>query len=432
MKVLFAHRFYPGQYGRLAAALAARGDRCVFLHAEGEGAPAPGIEIRRYMPARAARAETHHYLQGMETAVLHGQAAYRAARELAQSGFRPDVICAHAGFGPGLYLGEAFRGVPTLGYFEWFYRARGGDADFHDPADVSPDDALRIPTRNAQLLLELETCARGLTPTAFQHAQFPDAYRPKLEILHDGVDTDALQPLAGTIAELGIAGLPDDAEVVSYATRGLESYRGFPAFMSAIAELAARRPKLHALVLGEDRTFYGRPPPDGRGWKEIMLERLPGLDRGRVHFLGTLPWEGYRRVLQTTQAHVYLTVPFVLSWSLIEAMACGAPIVGSDTAPVREVIADGESGLLADFHAPSAIAERIGALLDDRAMAARLGTAARATAIERYAARDLLPRHIALIEAVARDGQGRMATPKRTRSRSAVSLQSAPRLNRVR
>lgn len=431
MKLLFAHRFCPGQYGHLASALAARGDTCVFLHAEGD-ATIPGVTTHRFLPARAAHAETHHYLQGMETAVLHGQAAYRLARELAQEGFRPDVICAHAGFGPGLYLGEAFRGVPTLAYFEWFYRAHGGDADFADPADVSPDDALRISTRNAQLLLELETCTRGLVPTVFQHAQFPDAYRSKLEILHDGVDTDAFAPASIGIEALGIDGLPVDAEIVTYATRGLEAYRGFPSFMTAISELLARRPRLHVLVLGEDRSFYGRPPADGRGWKAIMLERLPGLDLGRVHFLGTRSLADYRRILQATHAHVYLTVPFVLSWSLIEAMACGTPIVGSDTGPVREVLVDGESGLLAGFHAPSAIAERIAALLDDRALAARIGAAARRAAVDRFSLRDLLPRHIALVESVAQASHSRIATPNRTRSRSAVNLQSAPRLNRVR
>ncbi|MBM3526098.1 MAG: glycosyltransferase, partial [Alphaproteobacteria bacterium] len=372
MKILFAHRFCPGQYGRLAQALAARGDSVVFLHAEGDPV-LPGIDVRRYLPVRAARAETHHYLQSMETAVLHGQAAYRAARELAQSGFRPDVICAHAGFGPGLYLGEAFRGVPTLGYFEWFYRAHGGDADFADPADVSPDDALRIPTRNAQLLLELETCARGLTPTRFQHVQFPDSYRGKIQVLHDGVDTREFRPAAGPVP-LEIAGLPADAEIVTYATRGLEAYRGFPGFMTAIAALMERRRKLHAVVLGEDRSFYGRPPADGRGWRAIMLERLPTLDRERVHFLGTLPMDAYRRVLQATHAHVYLTVPFVLSWSLLEAMACAAPIVGSDTDPVREILIDRDNGLLADFRSPGAIADRVEMLLDDRTLAARFGS----------------------------------------------------------
>ena len=431
MKILFAHRFLPAQYRHLAAALAARGDVCVFLHAEGEEAP-PGVRAIRFASTRRASAETHHYLQGLENAVLDGQAAYRQARELAQAGFRPDVICAHAGFGPGLYLAEAFRGVPILGYFEWFYSARGADADFLDPADVTADDELRIRTRNAQLLLELEACRRGVVPTAFQHRQFPEAYRSRLSVLHDGVDTEFFAPAQDGIEALAIPGLPSDAERVVYATRGLEAYRGFPSFMEAIAILQARRPKMHALILGEDRSFYGRPPPNGEGWRETMLARLTELDQSRIHFLGTQPLPTYRRIVQTAHAQVYLTVPFVLSWSLIEAMACGAPIVGSNTEPVREVLTDGEDALLAELHAPAQIADRIAALLDDHALAARLGVRARARAVENFALARLLPRQIALVEEVSRLAQPRITTPNRTRSRSGGNLQSAPRLKRVR
>jgi len=430
MKILFAHRYLPGQFRHLACALAARGDDCVFLHAEGDDVPA-GVRAVRFQPTRRASSQTHHYLQGLENAVLDGQAAYRAARDLAQSGFRPDVICAHAGFGPGLYLAEAFRGAPILGHFEWFYSARGADADFIDPAEVSPDDELRIRTRNAQLLLELEACRRGVVPTEFQLAQFPEAYRHKLKVLHEGIDVDAFAPAPVAPAELEVPGLPDDAEIVVYATRGLEAYRGFPAFMEAIALLQARRPRMHALILGEDRSFYGRAPANGRGWKATMLERLGQLDQKRLHFLGTRPLALYRRVLQSAHAHVYLTVPFVLSWSLIEAMACGAPIVGSDTAPVREVIADRDTGLLAELRAPAAIADAIAVLLDDRALGRRLGARAREVATERYALNRLLPQQIAFVEEVSRLAQPWISTPKRTRSRSGPSRQSEARLNRV-
>ncbi len=431
MKILFAHRFLPAQYRHLAAALAARGDVCVFLHAEGDEAP-PGVRTMRFASTRRASAETHHYLQGLENAVLDGQAAYRTARELAQSGFRPDVICAHAGFGPGLYLAEAFRGVPILGYFEWFYSARGADADFLDPADVTSDDELRIRTRNAQLLLELEACRRGVAPTAFQHRQFPEVYRSRLSVLHDGVDTDFFAPAPARIDDLAIPGLPADAERIVYATRGLEAYRGFPSFMEAVAILQARRPNLHALVLGEDRSFYGRPPANGRGWREVMLARLTELDQARIHFLGTRPLPIYRRILQAADVQVYLTVPFVLSWSLIEAMACGARIVGSNTEPVREVLTDGDDALLADLHSPPQIAARIAALLDDRALAARLGQRARERAVENFALTRLMPRQIALVEEVSRMAQPWIATPKRTRSRSGGNLQSAAKLKRVR
>jgi glycosyltransferase involved in cell wall biosynthesis len=396
MRILFVHKVFPGQYAHLARALAAeRGNEVVFLHSEGDDT-IPGVRKVRAAPARSAAANTHHYVQGLENAVLLGQAAYRAARELAQSGFRPDVICAHAGFGPGLYLRDAFPGVPVLGYFEWFYRAQDADADFLDPRAVGEDEALRIRTRNAELLLELTSCDRGLCPTEFQRQQFPPELQQKLTVLHDGVDTEYFAPAATVLPEL-----PPDAEILTYATRGLEPYRGFPQFMEALALLQRRRPKLYAVIVGADETHYGRPAANGRGHREPTLAAIPSLDRARIHFRGFLPTQAYRDVLRAAQVHVYLTVPFVLSWSLLDAMATGCAIVGSDTAPVREVIRDGRTGLLAEMRSPQAIAAAIERLLDDRAMAARLGLAARQHVLDRYALSILLPQQRALVASLA-------------------------------
>jgi glycosyltransferase involved in cell wall biosynthesis len=400
MRVLFVHKVFPGQYPHVARALAAeRGNEVVFIHAEGENDD-PAIRTIRVKPSRAASSGTHHYLQGFETAVLFGQAAYRAAADLARSGFRPDVICAHAGFGPGLYLKDAFPGVPLLGYFEWYYRARDADADYLDPQAVGEDEALRIRTRNAGILLELTNCDRGVCPTEFQRDQFPPELRGKLAVIHDGVDTGYFAP---SVQPAALSDVPADAELVTYATRGLEPYRGFPQFMEALALLQARRPKLHAVIVGADETHYGRPSGDGRGYRDVMLGRLPALDRGRVHFRGFLPPHEYRAVLQASQAHVYLTVPFVLSWSLLDAMAVGCPIVGSDTGPVREVVRDGGTGLLADMRAPRNIAAAVERLLDDRRLAARLGSAARGHVVEHYALDRLLPRQVELIASLARE-----------------------------
>lgn len=405
MRVLFVHKFFPGQYTHLVRAFAAeRNNEVVFLHAEGEGEIA-GVRRVRITPRRAAAAATHHYVQGLETAVLSGQAAYRAATELAGAGFRPDIICAHAGFGPGLYIKDAFPGVPLLGYFEWYYRARDADADFLDPQAVSQDDALRIRTRNAGILLELTSCDRGICPTVFQRDQFPPELRGKLTVLHDGVDTRYFNPAT---AAPQLRDIPPDAEIVTYATRGLEPYRGFPQFMEAIALLQARRPKLHAVIVGADETHYGRPSSDGRGYRDAMLDRLPGMDRTRLHFRGFLPPDDYRRVLQASQAHVYLTVPFVLSWSLLDAMATGCAIVGSDTAPVREVLRDGETGLLAEMRAPRSIAAAVERMLDDRALATRLRAAARREVGERYALAKLLPKQLDLVASLAQGNPARL------------------------
>jgi len=316
----------------------------------------------------------------MEDAVLTGQAVYRLCHGLKQRGFVPDVVCAHSGWGPALYVKEIFPQCRLVGYFEWFYRTSGGDADFLAP--LGEDDRLRLATRNASLLLDLAAVDIAVCPTRFQVGTFPERLRPLLSVLHDGVDTDYFTPAA------------PEGEIVTYATRGMEPYRGFPQFMRAAALIQRRRPNVRIVVAGDDRVVYG---VRGESWKDRMLAELDGrLDLDRLHFAGTLPAEQYRALLQASSAHVYLTVPFVLSWSLLDAMACGAPIVGSDTQPVREVI-DGGNGVLADFHSPEDLADKVVGLLEDRERARALGAAARATVEARYALKDLLPRHSALV-----------------------------------
>jgi glycosyltransferase involved in cell wall biosynthesis len=344
----------------------------------------PGVERRIYAPARGLSAQTHHYLRWSESAVLDGQAVYRACRALAEEGFVPDVVCAHAGWGPALYVKDAFPDCRLIGYFEWYYRGRGGDADYLAP--LPEDDALRLRTRNATLLLELAQCDAAVSPTRFQREQFPAMARDRLMVLHDGIDTDYFAPAVRR------KWLPGAEQVVTYATRGMEPYRGFPHFMRALVLLQRRHPRLHAVVAGEDAVFYGRPLPPGETWRQRMLAELPELDLARVHFTGALSTADYRALLWGSDVHVYLTVPFVLSWSLLEAMACGCLVVGSDTAPVREVIEDSVNGLLVDFRDPRALAERIEAGLaqPDRGMRA----AARQTVVERFALRDLLPRQL--------------------------------------
>jgi len=398
MRVLFVHRFFPGQFGHLARRFAANpGNEVVFIATESAEAAETIDRVRRIVPpvTRQSGPPTHHYIQAFENAVLQGQAAFRACAALRRSGFVPDLIYAHAGFGPGLYLKEAFPDTPLLGYFEWYYRARDSDADFGAPGTVAPDEALRIRTKNADLLLELTQCDRGICPTRFQHEQFPAEFRDKLAVLHDGIDTELFRP--GQRGRLPfVPALPGGAEIVTYATRGLEPYRGFPQFMQAIALLQKERPAMHAVVVGNDATYYSRLPPEGAGWKATVLRSLPDLDLTRVHFLGHLAAAQYRQVLQASDVHVYLTVPFVLSWSLLESMASGCTIVGSDTGPVRELVADGVTGRLADFHDPAAIAARIGHVLDHPDEARSLGQAARRHIVQNYSLRRLLPRHMEL------------------------------------
>ncbi len=401
MNVLFLHRYFPGHYPHVAAALAADPrNRVVFVTETVEGR-IPGVTPLIYRPARPPHRHTHPYLRSLEAAVLSGQAVYRTCTALKESGFRPDVVCAHSGFGPSLYVREAFPDTPLLGYFEWYYRGQDSDADYLDPAGTDPDTACTIRTRNAPLLLDLAQCVRGVSPTRFQRDQFPAEFRSKLTVLHDGIDTDAFRPQSG--AEFVLPGVdPSGVEaIVTYATRGMEPYRGFPQFMRAAALLLRRRPRVHVVIAGSDIVCYGRRLPDGRTYKQRMLAELPDLDRRRLHFVGPLPLPHYRRLLQASSVHVYLTVPFVLSWSLLEAMATGCLVVASDTAPVREVIEDGRDGLLADFFSPEAICARIEQALGHPDRMAAIRAAARRRIVRHYALKTLLPRHLQLIHQVA-------------------------------
>jgi glycosyltransferase involved in cell wall biosynthesis len=261
---------------------------------------------------------------------------------------------------------------------------------------VDADDVLRLRTRNAPLLLEMAACDAAITATRFQHAQFPAMAADRLTVLHDGVDTDFFSP--DPSSRFSLPGLPDEAELVTYATRGMEPYRGFPQFMRALVRLQERRPAMHAVIAAEDRVIYGRRLPEGESWRRRMLAELPELDLSRIHFTGHLSYERYRALLRRSDAHVYLTVPFVLSWSAIEALSTGCLMIGSDTAPLREIIEPGSNGLLADFHDAHDLAARIEEALDMESEAKqRMRKAARATARARYSLKDLLPRQLALL-----------------------------------
>lgn len=399
MRVLFAHRSFVGHFVHLAPALVAAGHEIVFLAAEGEGSPA-GLRFVHLCPAREPSRATHHYLQPLERSVLLGQAAYRAARDLAAEGFRPDVIVAHAGFGPGLYLKDVFPHAGVVGWFEWYYTARSSDADYLDPDAVTPDDQLRIRTLNAGILLELAGCDRAVAPTAWQAGRFPDPLRTKLEVMHEGIDTAFFAPSAQRPEAFG---LPENAEVVTYVARGLEPYRGFPDFLRAVASLQRRRPRLVAIVAGGEQTWYGPKPVDpARSWRDIVLDELAEeLDPARLIFLPFQPQERVRDLFRLSDVHVYLTVPFVLSWSVLEAMATGCAIVASATAPVCEVIEDGHNGLLTNMRDPEAIASAVELLLEERAMARRMRAAARETIEMRYALSRQLERQQGLLAELA-------------------------------
>ena len=400
MRVLFLHPNFPAQYRHMAAALGREeGNEVVFATQAREG-EIPGVRKVYFKTAREPARETHHYVRPLERAVLTGQAAFRAVLELKQQGFVPDLVCGHAGWGTTQFVKDVYPETPFLGFFEWYYRALGSDVGFLKDDRVGADDMARVRVKNAAILLDLVSCDWGVTPTAWQLEQFPAEFGDKLLRLHEGIDTGYFAPAEGARLVLPGLDLSGVDELVTYVARGMEPYRGFPQFIQALAHIQERRPQCHAVIVGADRVAYGAALPDGKTYKEKMLAEV-ALDLGRVHFTDLLPYDQYREVLRASSVHVYLTVPFVLSWSLLEAMAAGCLVVGSDTAPVREVVRDGENGLLVDFFSPQAIAERVDEALDHPDRMASLRAAARATIVEHFDLAQLLPRQLRLMHDVA-------------------------------
>ena len=399
MRVLFLHSNFPAQYRHVATALAKDKKNQVVFGTKNRDTSLPGINKAIFEPSRNPHPTTHHYVRPLEGAVLQGQAVFKLIEKLKIQGFVPDVICGHSGWGPTLFVKDAFPDTPLICYFEWFYHARGSDADF-DPAEpLNIDDLARIRVKNAPILIDLYTCDRGLSPTYWQRSQFPEEFHSKISVLHDGVDTEYFKPNPGAKLVLPNLDLSHVDELVTYVARGMEPYRGFPQFMEAIAYVQERRPNCHVVIVGDDRVCYGKSLPYG-SYKDLMLKKVP-LDLSRVHFTGSLPYGQYLKVIQASSVHVYLTRPFVLSWSMIEAMSTGCLIVGSDTAPVTEIIQEGENGLLVDFFYPQKIADRVDQVLDHPTQLAEIRTKARKTVLERYALADLLPQQIQLIKNIA-------------------------------
>lgn len=412
MRILFLHRNFPAQFRHLAEHLARDpGNEVVYGTAKPDSPyRMPGVRRVAFRQPPEPPPGTHPYLRSTDRAVRTGQSVVRMCAQLARDGFSPDVIIAHSGWGPGLYVKEVFPRAQLLVHVEWYFRTRGADLGFLPPEleTRNPDRDLATVTGNLATLHDLAVADAVWVPTAFQAAQLPATAPGRVTVLHEGIDTTYFsptptEPAAGT-APRNVAGLhlAPDAELLTYATRGMEPYRGFPQFLRAAATLLEARPRLHAVVAGEDRVVYGTPLPTGDSWRRRMVAELgPRLDPSRVHFVGGLPYRSYVDLLRASDAHVYLTVPFVLSWGMLEAMACGVRLVASATPPVQEVVTDGRDGLLVDFFDADALAARVADVLDRPAEHRALGVTARQTIVDRYDLHRLLPRQEALVRAVA-------------------------------
>ncbi len=404
-RILFVHQNFPGQFRHLAPALAARGHSVTALSdVRNTKPPLPGVALWHYKSPESANAaksaKLHDSFALAADRALRVAKAARALRE--RHGFVPDVIFGHPGWGETLFLKEIWPEARLIVYAEFYYASRGLDVGF-DPEFGPVDDsrAARVVVRQAPLALAMAQADRAVAPTRFQAQTFPECFRPKIIVQHDGIDTHHYRPdpSARFVLPTGQVLRPGD-EVLSFVARNLEPYRGFHVFMRALPKVLKARPNVQVVILGGDGVSYGTPPPAGGSWRASLLAEIAGrIDLKRVHFLGWQPEARFRALMQVTRVHCYLTVPFVLSWSLLQAMAAGAAVVAAKVPPVAEVIDDGLEGRLVSFPDPDALAEALVADLAEPEKALPRREAARARICREYDLESIcLPRLVRLVE----------------------------------
>jgi len=405
MKVLFVHQNFPGQFLHLAPALAARGHEVVALTDKGNPRPS-AVPVMRYdhrpPPVDPAGSRLgRNYTQMSDRGVTVARACRRWR---AEQGYVPDVIFGHSGWGETLFLKEVWPEAKLLVYAEFYYRGQGADVGFDPEFQTAGFDQMMIAQgRTAHLGQALLHADAGLSPTEWQASTYPPALRPMIRVIFDGVDTAVLRPdPAASLTLPDGPTLTAGEEVLTFVNRNLEPYRGYHIFLRALPEVLRARPKARVVIVGGDGVSYGRAPAEG-SWKDIFLSEVGDrLDLSRVHFVGKVPYPDFVRLMQISRAHAYLTYPFVLSWSMVEAMAAGALVIGSDTAPVREVIRPGENGLLVDFFDVAAWSRTMIEALADPARFDPLRRAARQTVLDRYDLhRICLPQQVDWVESFA-------------------------------
>lgn len=402
MQILFVHQNFPGQFVHLAPALARRGHKVLAMGDVANRRDKTPVETFYY------RSPVKDRLKGIGAtfadAAARGEMVAGACGQLRdKKGFVPDVIFGHNGWGETLFLRDVWPKARILNYAEFAYRARGLDADF-DPEFQRMDAKARmaVTARAAHILQSMLDADAAVAPTRWQADSFPDDLRGKISVIHDGVDSDHLCP--NPAARFGIPGtdriLTAGDEVLTFVNRNLEPYRGYHILMRALPAILAARPGAQVVIVGGDKQGYGAAPASGT-WKETFLAEVRDrLDLSRVYFTGRIERPQFVSLLQVARVHAYLTYPFVLSWSLIEAMSVGALVVASRTGPVSEVLRDGVNGRLVDFFdVPGWSKAIIRALADPQADVA-LRAAARATVLDRYDLhRRCLPKLVDFVEA---------------------------------
>ena len=406
MKILFIHQNFPGQFKHVAPALVRSGHEVRAMTIQNnKNTQFQGVKLERYAVGRGSTQDIHPWLSDFETKVIRGEACFKAAVQLRSSGYVPDVVIAHHGWGESLFIKDVWPSTKLGIYCEFFYHHKGADVGF-DPEFPSKDpfDVCRLHMKNINNIVHFEFADAGISPTLWQASTFPMPFRSKIEVIHDGIDTDVIRPNSSATLTLNRKiQLTRSDEIITFVNRNLEPYRGYHIFMRALPELLRSRPAARVLIVGGNDVSYGARPDGQKNWKDIFIEEVREAisddDWKRVHFLGNIGYQPFIALLQLSTVHVYLTYPFVLSWSLLEAMSAGCSIVASDTQPLQEVIKNDQSGRLVNFFDSKALCEAVCDLLDHPNERQRLGTNARKIVQTQYDLRTVcIPRQLHWIE----------------------------------
>lgn len=403
MKILFIHQNFPAQFIHLAPALAKRGHEVHALTISQRPIPLE-VTPHSYAISRATSQLIHPWLKDTEAKVIRGEAVFNAATALKNKGFNPDVIVAHPGWGESLFIKEVWPHAKLGLYCEFFYVTDNGDVGFDPEFTTEIDDnTCRLKVKNINQTIQLLDAAKGLSPTQYQRSVFPEFFHHKIDVIHDGINTQLCRPNPQVTMTLNGKTLSRYDEIITFVNRNLEPMRGYHIFMRALPAILKERPHARVIIVGGDDVSYGKAAPEGKTWRSIFLDEVRAqLDMNRVHFVGKLAPKDFVQLLQLSHVHVYLTYPFVLSWSLLEAMSVGCAVVASDTPPVREVITHNQTGRLVDFFDAHTLSTQVIELLKQPSERVRLGEAARKYVIQHYDLDTIcLPQQILWVEQLA-------------------------------
>ncbi len=405
MHVLFVHQNFPAQFGHIASYLVRKHDfRCTFISERPPGNEG-GIQRLQYKLQGGATKNTHYCSRSFENFIWHSHGVYETLK--AHPEIKPDLVVGHSGFGSTLFLADLYS-CPIINYFEYYYRSKNSDMDFRKEFPTSELDRLRVRGRNAMLLSDLENCDAGYSPTNWQRSLFPITYRDKIETIFDGIDTTVWHPHRSTDPVQTVAGqlLPKDKKIITYVSRGFESMRGFDLFMKIAKRIYQERSDVYFVCVGSDRVCYGGDTKHIQvgSFKEHVLSQ-DNYDMSKFLFPGMLPVRDLAALLARSDLHIYLTVPFVLSWSLMDALASGCRVLASATPPVEEMIQPGVNGLLADFYDIDSFVKQANQVLDDPGAFRELGERAVAMIEQDYSLEKVLPRMLALYDRVVQGGR---------------------------